>query len=105
MYEQKQDTPIMVPKDYLIQYDAPCIASENNDYDQKIYRGTGIPPADHPLMGTIPMRGCGHCNSNNVLVLYAQWSVSVHSGDSYWDYEIVCQDCQKFTARSYAEND
>jgi len=105
MYERKTYSPTLIPSDYMFLYEAPCIPDENNIDVKKIYYGTGIPPASHPLNGTIPMRGCAHCGSDNVLVLYAQWSVSVHSGDCYWDYEIVCQECQKFTTRSFAEND
>ena len=105
MYERKTDTPSFVPENYLKHYKAPCIPTERNWELQEIFYGTGIKPADHPMTGTIPFRGCGHCESENVLVIYTQWSVSSASGDCYWDYEIACQDCHKFTARSFSEND
>jgi hypothetical protein len=105
MYERKTDAPSLVPSDYMFLYDAPCIPDEDNSDLSRVYYGTGISPSDHPLKKHIPMRKCAHCGSANVLVIYTQWSVSPHSGDSYWDYEIVCQNCQKFTARSFAEND
>ncbi|MFX0102991.1 MAG: hypothetical protein ACFFCS_25715, partial [Candidatus Hodarchaeota archaeon] len=72
---------------------------------QDWYYGRGIAPDKHPLKGYINFQGCMHCESQKVKVIAAQWSVSYHSGDRYWDYEIVCEECGQYTQRSFAEND
>ncbi|NHJ88047.1 MAG: hypothetical protein FK734_21460 [Asgard group archaeon] len=105
MYQEINDEPRFMPKDYREKYDKPCIPEDLELDTNMEHYGIGIAPYDHPLNGHIPMRGCGNCNSDNVLVIYAQWNVSTHSGDSYWDYEIYCNDCHKYTSRSFAEND
>ena len=105
LYTNVRDEPYFVPKNYKREFKEPCKPDEDNDYDQEYYRGSGISPEEHPENGRINFSTCGNCGSTNVLVLYTQWSVSVHSGDCYWDYEIVCNDCGKFTTQSYSEND
>ena len=105
LYETVEDTPRIASKDFATIYNEPLIADENNDWLGMVFRGSGISVDDHPLKERMNMRGCGACSSDNVKVIYAQWSVSPHSGDSYWDYEIICADCGKFTARSFNEND
>ena len=97
------DTPYLAPEDYKTRFDAPCIYFPNYKM-QDWFLGTGIKPSDHPLAWRIEFGGCGHCQSNNVLVIAAQYSVHPFSGDLYWDYEIVCNECGKFTTRSYSEN-
>ena len=104
LYEQIQDEPRLAPNDWKTRYTEPIVPGERNDYDAQTFRGTGVRMDEHPLQRNCNMRGCGNCESENVLVIYAQWSVSVHSGDSYWDYEIICEDCGKFTSRSFSEN-
>ena len=99
------DNPKMVEKNYKEIFKEPCIPTINNDYDWQEFKGTGVKLEDHPLNGTIPMRECPNCDSKDVKVIYAKWCVSVHSGDTYWDYEIFCEACKKFSLRSYAEND
>jgi len=39
-----------------------------------------------------------------MFVISLQGYVAGHSGDAYYDYEIVCKHCKYFTAFSYAEN-
>ena len=100
-----RDTPALAAKDYKTRYSTPC---QPRDSQQEMgfewYVGTGIEPAAHPLEGQIHFAGCGACGSEQVLVIAAQWNVHLMSGDVYWDYEVECQTCQKFTQRSYAEN-
>lgn len=103
MDEWITDNPRFVPNNYKELYSAPC--EKIKEYGQTWYKGTGISFVDHPLKNHIWFNGCGNCESNNVKVLAAQWSVSYHSGDQYWDYEIFCEDCGKYTQRAYAEND
>ena len=108
MYEfSPTDTPKMVDANYKELYSDPCLADNENSGFKMIYYGTGIRRDSHPLKKRINMRGCGNpkCGSEHVKVIYAQWSVHPMSGDKYWDYEIFCEDCKKFTLRSYAEND
>lgn len=103
MYSWLRDKPHFVPENYKEIYKLPC--EKFKEMGQKWYRGTGIPIEDHPLNGHIRFSGCKNCESDDVLVIAAQWSVSYHSGDQYWDYEIYCNNCGKYTQRSYAEND
>ncbi|TFG29081.1 hypothetical protein EU528_10265 [Candidatus Thorarchaeota archaeon] len=77
---------------------------DSNDWDGQIFRGNGIPIEQHPLKGRCNMQGCGNCKSEQVKVIYAQWSVSVASGDTYWDYEVFCGECGMYTSRSFSEN-
>ncbi len=105
LYETVTEVPRIASKDYASRFSEPLIPDGNNDWIGMIYRGSGVSIEEHPLSGRMNMHGCGECKSSNVLVIYAQWSVSTASGDAYWDYEIVCGDCGKFTARSFSEND
>ena len=105
LYETVEDVPRIASKDYHTLYDKPLVPDDSNEWLGMTFRGTGVRIDDHPCKNRLHMRGCGECSSNNVMVIYAQWSVSPHSGDSYWDYEVVCDDCGKFTARSFNEND
>ncbi len=104
---RKSTAPAFALNDYKTRYAAPCALDDelSNAQHQDWYTGTGIRPADHPLAGQIYFDGCGHCGSDDVLVIAAQWCVSEHSGDAYWDYEVVCNSCGKYTQRSFCEND
>ena len=44
------------------------------------------------------------CESKDVLVIALQGCVSMHSGDAYYDFELRCNACGKFSVYSYAEN-
>ncbi|MBN2227951.1 MAG: hypothetical protein JW779_00035 [Candidatus Thorarchaeota archaeon] len=94
----------MGSKDFR-QLEQPLIPNESNEWTWMEYIGSGVEIAGHPLKDRCNMRGCAACESENVRVIYGKWCVSAHSGDAYYDYEIVCLDCGKFTARSYNEND
>ena len=100
-------SPAFAPADYKTRFKAPCAIDGglSESHHQEWYAGTGIRPADHPLVGSISFSGCGSCGSNDVLVIAAQWCVSYASGDAYWDYEIACNACGKYTRRSFCEND
>lgn len=97
------DKPMLISEDYKTIYDSPCEAQSSDDFPW--YRGTGIAPLRHPIHGHIPFQyaSCGNCESKDVLVIVAQWNVSYSNGDRYWDYEIECQECGKFTKRSYCD--
>ncbi len=99
-------SPVFAPADYKTRFKVPCAVDGelSNSYHQTWYAGTGIRPAEHPLEGYIGFSGCGSCGSGDVLVIAAQWCVSYASGDAYWDYEIACNACGKYTQRSYCEN-
>jgi hypothetical protein len=101
-----RDTPSLAAKDYKTRYSRPCQPRDSQqEFGFEWYVGTGIEPAAHPLEGHIRFAGCAACDSERVLVIMAQWNVSFSSGDAYWDYELECQACGKFTQRSYAGND
>ncbi len=103
-YERVSDSPNIASKNYIELSDA-ITPNEDNEWTWMEYTGRGIEIAEHPLRERLNMHGCANCSSDNVLVIYAKWCVSTASGDAYWDYEIVCTDCTKFTARSFSEND
>jgi len=105
MYCLKTNHPRFASVDYKIEYDKPCIPEKLELDIEMTHYGTGIHPNNHPLKGHIRFRNCENCSSDKVLVIYAHWCVSTHSGDAYWDYELICEDCQMFSQCSYAEND
>ncbi|MFW9768713.1 MAG: hypothetical protein ACFFF9_03305 [Candidatus Thorarchaeota archaeon] len=105
LYERVTDSPSFVPEDYASAYGQHIIENTKNDWTWREYYGTGVLIENHPLKDHINFRGCGECKSDNVKVIYGMWCVSTASGDAYWDSEIVCEDCGKFTARSFNEND
>ena len=105
LYERVTDTPSFVSEEYKTEFSEPIIPNDDNEMVSREYYGTGVQINEHPLKNHINFYGCGECESTNVKVIYGQWCVSTASGDAYWDYEIVCDDCGKFTARSYNEND
>lgn len=105
LYERITDSPSLVSEEYEKEFDEPILENSNNDWQWSEYFGTGVAIEAHPLKDAIKMSGCGECESSDVKVIYGRWCVSTASGDVYWDYEIVCNDCGKFTARSFNEND
>ena len=104
LYEKVQVLLRFASNDWKTLYDNELVPDEGNDWDGKVFRGSGIPIEEHPLKENCNMRGCGNCDSEHVKVIYAQWSVSVASGDSYWDYELFCEECSMYTSRSFSEN-
>lgn len=104
LYETVTDTPRIASKTYM-ESAAPIVPDEGNEWTWMQYEGTGVTIDEHPLKERCHMRGCGECSSENVLVIFGRWCVSTASGDEYWDYEIKCIDCGKFTARLFSDND
>ncbi|TFG32491.1 hypothetical protein EU527_10065 [Candidatus Thorarchaeota archaeon] len=98
------ESPRLAQKDWLTSFNELLVPDENNDYISMIYRGKGVKIDEHPLKDRLYMYGCGNCRSINVRIIYAQWSVSVVSANEYWDYEVFCDDCKKYTSRSFSEN-
>jgi len=100
------EKPKLIEEDYKTRYKEPV--KKVHKLGQDWYLGTGIAWKDHPLKNYIPEWAgtkCKNCNSKNTKIIAAQWSVAFHSGDIYWDCEIFCEDCGKYTQRAYAEND
>lgn len=99
-----RDKPELVPGNYREIFTEACARVGPDGLEQK-FQGRGIDPAHHPLRDRIRMHGCGHCQSARVLVIYARWVVHPFSGDTYWDYEVFCEACGKYTQRAFAGND
>lgn len=97
-----RDSPGLVPAAYKTRFDSACQRQVDGF---EWYKGTGVAPGDHPLASCIPFKACEACGSDRVLVIAAQWNVHWMKGDEYWDYELECQMCKKFTQRSFADND
>ncbi len=98
MDETITDKPRFIELNYKIRYDKFQILVKK--LGQEWYLGTGVVWEAHSLKHHIPKFPCGNCNSENVKVIAAQWNVSSHSGDKYWECEIACGDCVKYTQRS-----
>lgn len=105
IYKRVNDKPRFMSEDYKTKYEKPCIPEEIEFTTEMRHCGTGIEPENHPLKNHIRFHPCGNCESMNIKVIYANWCVSTHSGDAYWDYESFCEDCQKHTTCSFSEND
>ena len=94
------DKPQFIREDYATAYTEACTRV---DGPQTWYLGTGIAPDDHPLADDISLVMCDACKSLDVLVIAAQHNIHPFSGDAYWDAEIACNECGKFTQGSYHE--
>jgi hypothetical protein len=107
--DKRSTGPILeVSRTFYYKDTSPCEIT--NFGNQNWYHGTGVPPKEHPGRNLIrPLdyamlsAKCLYCESKSVLVIALQGCVS-HSGDAYYDYEIICSDCNRFSACSYAEN-
>ena len=99
------DTPRCTSEDYRTRYDEPCVFDGGGDGNYDWYRGTGISIKEHPLSDKVWPGNCGHCKSEDVLVIAAQWNVHPFSGDEYWDCEVACEECGKYTHYSYVDSD
>ena len=108
--EKRSKGPILrISQIFFYQDKSPCEIT--NFENQEWYHGAGISPKEHPGKNVIrPLEygllsaKCLYCESQNILVIALQGCVSMHSGDAYYDFEIICQDCKSFSAFSYAEN-
>ena len=103
MYISKSDEPKIAKKDYMNIYNVDVVKERFSVQDW--YFGSEIKPDEHPLRNHINFDHCSNCQSKNVKVIAAQWCVSYHSGNAYWDYEIIFEECGMYTQNSYAEND
>jgi hypothetical protein len=104
--EWVNDQPSHIEKNYKSTFRPPI--EEVRKGGQDWFLGTGVLWKDHPLKDYIPEWAgtrCGNCKGTNTKIIAAQWSVSYASGDSYWDCEIFCEDCEKYTQRAFSEND
>lgn len=83
-----------------------CKAMGESAFHQ-LYKGAGIAPQDHPLNAElhIEQRNCLKCESQNLLVIYAQKTIHPMNGDEYYDLEMHCQDCKSFSIFAYSDND
>ena len=95
------DAPRFVPADYKKRFSEPC---EFHPGERDWYKGTGISPKKHPLAKQILFYGCANCDSNRVLVIAAQHNFHLMNGNAYWDYELYCRACKKFSLYAYAED-
>jgi hypothetical protein len=75
------------------------IVTIKDSHGEKIFKGLGVVIDEHPLKRLCLMsEPCEDCKSKNVLVIYAKWQLHYGTGDSYVSYEILCQDCGKYTS-------
>ncbi len=84
----------------------PCYKVDTEMFSWEYY-GSGIAPSEHPLKDELGLerRSCLNCESHHILVIYAQRTIHPMSGDEYYDLEVVCQDCGKFSVYAFADND
>ena len=103
MHARISDEPRLADKNYKTKYNKQCINLK--DGLEVLYEGTGISPNNHPFKKRIRMWGCRNCDNEEVKVIYVRWVVHPMSGDKYWDYEIHCEKCNKYSQYSFAGND
>lgn len=73
-------------------------------------------PARDPLAGppattddapapaaTLPLR-CGLCGGHHVLIVGLAWNMDHQTGDAHYGYEVLCEECHKFSAFAHAES-
>ena len=70
---------------------------------QTWYLAAGVAAETRPVFVDGPT-ACGRCQSPEVRVVAFQSCVHPHSGDLYWDSEVVCLACGAHTAESYSEH-
>jgi hypothetical protein len=64
----------------------------------------GIPPHEHPMQGTIPFeRSCDACESADVLVIFARFSMDPASWQGSYLYEIACRSCGARVLRTWTQ--
>lgn len=104
MYTRINDSPHFVPRNYLEEFSKPCEPEKPKPDLEMECQGTGISPEEHPMKDRINFHPCANCKSENIKIIYAHWCVSPNSGDSYWDYEALCENCGKYISVSFSEN-
>ncbi|MBL8022606.1 MAG: hypothetical protein JNM27_23205 [Leptospirales bacterium] len=107
---RRSDGPILeATRQLALASSEPCQSVDWNG--QTWYYGTGIRPADHPMRDEMRVleyamdhADCLFCEGKDVLVVALQGVVSPQSGDAYYDYEVKCNTCGKYSAVSYSED-
>jgi hypothetical protein len=104
LYVRTDSQPILsITRELYAEQSTPC--QQVTYRYQEWHLGTGLPLAEHPAWDSdYRIDCCQGCQSKEVLMIAHQWCVSHHSGDEYYDYELLCQKCGTFTAVSFSEN-
>jgi hypothetical protein len=55
-----------------------------------------------PAAPTLRLR-CGLCASPHVLVVGLAWNMDHQTGDAHYGYEVVCEECHRFSAFAHGE--
>jgi hypothetical protein len=64
----------------------------------------GIAPDDHPMRGTIPFdRTCEACEADDVLVIFARFTMDPASWQGSYLYEIACRCCGSRVLRTWSQ--
>ena len=76
------------------------------EFGAEWYKGTGILWGDHPLKNYIPKwaSACALCK-NETKIIAAHYVLHVDSGNISWDCEVYCENCKRYTQRSYIGKD
>jgi hypothetical protein len=74
------------------------------EYGEEWYKGTGVEWNEHPLKSYLPKWAsvCAQCKEDSKIIA-ARLVIDPHSGTSYWENEVYCEKCKKFTQRTNAE--
>ena len=62
-----------------------------------------VPVAPPPLLAPAPAIHCGLCGSPHVLIVGLAWNMDHHTGDAHYGYEVLCEECHKFSASAHIE--
>ena len=64
---------------------------------------TPATPDDAPEAAPLLLR-CGLCGSRHVLIVGLAWNMAHQTGDAHYGYEVLCEECHKFSAFAHAES-
>jgi hypothetical protein len=61
------------------------------------------PVAPPPLLAPPLAIHCGLCGSPHVLIVGLAWNMDHHTGDAHYGYEVLCEECHRFSASAHIE--
>ena len=61
-------------------------------------------PIVPPPAPAAPPPHCGLCGSRHVLIVGLAWNMDHHTGDAHYGYEVLCEECHKFSASAHLEH-
>ncbi|MHA1379194.1 MAG: hypothetical protein ACTSRG_12500 [Candidatus Helarchaeota archaeon] len=97
--------PQFIEKKYKKKYKEPY--KEVVEFGQEWLKGRGVLWIDHPLKNKIPKWAtiCGNCKNDETKIIAAHWEIDIHTGNPFWDCEVYCDKCKRYTQYSLARDE